>query len=122
MQKKIPSAMEHPSPKGNVPSVLQSDGHAKGAHLGDIAYPPEGTQPHQGGPELLGAAQGPRAGQQVSPGDSFAQPQRSGDKGPQSRTSWEPSAAAGGAGQGVGGVPSDGWLGVSGPPELTGFL
>ena len=54
MQRKIPSAMEHPSPKGNVPSVLQSDGHAKGAHLGDIAYPPEGTQPHQGGPELLG--------------------------------------------------------------------
>lgn len=89
--------MEGPSPEGNVPSVPQSHGHAEGAHLGDISYPAESTQPHQEGPELRRAAQGARTRQQVSPGDSFARPQCSGDRGPQSGTVWEPSAAGGGA-------------------------
>lgn len=83
----------------SAPLFLKVMATSKGHTWGTCPPPQRGCSLRK---EALSSAelpQGLRAGQQVSPGDSFAQPQCSRDKGPQSGTGWEPSTPGGGAGR-----------------------
>ena len=117
----------------SAPLFLKVMATSKGHTWGTCPPPPEGTQPQKGGPELRGAAPGAQSWVAGKPwrqlrSASMQPGQRASVRdwlGAQHTRRWSrPAKAQVGGGWKItrSGAPGEGGLGVSGPPELTGFL